>query len=168
MILVKCPDVLFGLPEESITELSNILFLGGGISNCKDWQKEMVARFKDVEKLAILDPRRDNFDTSKPGESVFQIQWEFLHIHSSSAILFWFPYETLCPITLYELGVCAALGYKLFVGCHPAYARKLDVEVQLQCIRPDVKVRTNFADLVADVIEWHDNSNVEMSELLNG
>jgi len=40
-----------------------------------------------------------------------------------------FPCETLCPITLYELGTWSILsqqtGAKLFVGCHPEYKRKV-------------------------------------------
>jgi hypothetical protein len=37
--------------------------------------------------------------------------------------MFWFPCETLCPITLYELGAWTVLapqtGTKLFVGACP-------------------------------------------------
>ncbi len=54
---------------------------------------------------------------------VMGCRWEHDHLRRAKAIMFWFPSETLCPITLYELGAWTILarqtGTKLFVGADP-------------------------------------------------
>jgi len=77
------------------------LFLGGGITNCPDWQSEMIERLSKTDYV-LYNPRRENFDISNPEESDIQIEWEFRYLNYSTAIMFWFPEQTLCPITLYE------------------------------------------------------------------
>lgn len=150
MKYVKCPTA------HQFSENDVSVFLGGGISNCPDWQKEMAQRFKDMdEEFVLIDPRRDSFDTTNPDDSEFQIEWEFFHLQSCDAAIFWFPYQTLCPITLYELGLYAGLDVPLFVGCHPAYQRKFDVTKQLSLIRPDIEVHDNWGPLVEDVKDWY-------------
>lgn len=149
MRLITCPNT-YNLTKGEVS-----IFLAGGITNCPDWQKEMAKRFEEFgDNVVLINPRRTTFDTSKVGESAFQIEWEYHHIHkNSSIVLFWFPWHTMCPITLYELGTLAATsnGPLVFVGCHPAYARKFDVEHQLSLIAPHIQVRDNFTDLVSDV-----------------
>lgn len=140
------------------------VFLAGGISNCRNWQEEMVPLFKAVMsaskpdtlngfKLVLINPRRADFDITDPNMSAEQIEWEHDHLKRSSVTLFWFPPETLCPITLYELGVAAANGRKIFVGCDPAYQRKFDVIKQLSLIRPEVEVVFTLDDLVEQVVK---------------
>jgi len=53
----------------------------------------------------------------------------------------------LCPITLYELGTWLMTDKPLFVGVHPAYARRLDVEIQTRLVRPEVKIVYSLAAL---------------------
>lgn len=154
MRVVQCPDKI----EDIVTQDDTVIFLGGGISNCPDWQKEMIQRFKTYpDDLILVNPRRENFDVSNPKESEFQIDWEHHHLSFSSAVLFWFPYHTLCPITLYELGMQAGMQNTFFVGCHPAYARKFDVEHQLILAGHPLPVVDNFAALVEQVKFWYDN-----------
>jgi len=77
----------------------------------------------------IFNPRRASFDVSDPSQTEVQIMWEFRYLRKANAILFWFPKETLCPITLYELGQWSVLSQQtrtaLFVGTHPEYQRKV-------------------------------------------
>lgn len=106
------------------------LFLAGGISGCSDWQASVAEAFASLcPDLVLLNPRRKNFNVSDDSESVKQIHWEFEHLRKASAILFWFPHETLCPITLFELGqwsvLAGVLGKRLFVGCDPKYLRRV-------------------------------------------
>lgn len=159
MNVIECPQQL----REFKLSTTNI-FLAGGITNCPDWQKEMIERFKDVDDITLVNPRRSTFDINNPAESDYQIEWEFSHLHLCDAILFWFPYQTLCPITLYELGVHADAGKEIFVGCHPAYQRKFDVEKQISLINPSIKVHDNFADLVDEIKVWlphTDNDHID-------
>lgn len=112
------------------------LFLAGGISNCPDWQEEVAEKLlKDLNKydINIVNPRRDTIPNP-----TLQINWEYEQIKVADYILFWFPAETLCPITLFEY--CKELGRsnkKIFVGFHPDYARKLDLIVQTERYNDD-------------------------------
>jgi hypothetical protein len=48
------------------------LFLAGGISNCGDWQREVIAQPADTD-LTLLNPRREDFDVSDPAVTEAQI-----------------------------------------------------------------------------------------------
>ena len=69
-------------------------------------------------------------------------------------VSFWFPEETLCPITLYELGKIAMSNKVMFVGTHPNYKRRFDVIKQLQLVRPEIKVTDNLVDLAKTVSNY--------------
>ncbi len=130
------------------------LFLAGGISGTVDWQALVI---KSLEKLplVILNPRRKNYPWNEPDAAAAQIEWEFRHIRRATAVLFWFPPETLCPIALFELGGrVMAREQPLFVGTDPDYARKLDIEIQLGLARPEVQVVTRLGDLGKQVRVW--------------
>jgi hypothetical protein len=124
------------------------LFLGGGISGCPDWQHEMANLLADTE-ITLLNPRRADFPIHAPNAAYQQIEWEFRHLRKAKAILFWFPCETLCPITLYELGSWSMTDKPLFVGAHPNYPRRQDVEIQTRLVRPDVRVMDSLEALAA-------------------
>lgn len=157
MKVITCPESLdLDAPYNKPLSQTHV-FVGGGISNCADWQKEMIARFRDQDdNLTLINPRRTSFNITDPSESAFQIKWEHDHIKRSDAMIFWFPWETLCPITLYELGIQVGKRNKIFVGCHPAYQRKFDVEYQLAC-EGYAKPHDNFETLVEEVKFWHNN-----------
>ncbi len=147
MKYVECPAERTGAGPDIL------LFLGGGITNCPDWQKEMVHKLSGTN-LTLLNPRRAEFDVKNPNIAVEQIEWEHRHLTRSDAILFWFPSETLCPIVLYELGAWNFRPKKLFIGVHPQYQRKLDVEVQTRLERVGQVIAYSLDDLAAQVIEW--------------
>lgn len=124
------------------------LFLAGGISNCPDWQNEAL-RMLATEEITVLNPRR-----SVPFEehmSNQQIRWEYEALRAADTVLFWFPKETLCPITLFELGVFSQRpDTRLVVGTDPEYARRLDVLVQMELARPEVVVHDSLQALISD------------------
>lgn len=145
MIHVQCPA------ESDLNGLS--IFLGGGITSCPLWQPQMVDLLKDTD-LILVNPRRENFDITNPNMTVEQIEWEHKYLEKATARLFWFPKETLCPITLFELGKYCKIN-PLFVGCHPEYQRKTDLEVQLKLARPwDSTIHYSLEDLANAVKEW--------------
>src|SRR5437016_4204315 len=90
------------------------LFLAGGITGTFNWQDDVVARLAELP-LVILNPRRKNFPMNDPAAAEAQIGWEFRHIRRATAVLFWFPPETLCPIALFELGGRTMAPQPLFV-----------------------------------------------------
>jgi hypothetical protein len=150
MKYIECPATFEAGDHQYVS-----VFMGGGISSCPDWQTEMKNLLEPNPKILLVNPRRSNFDVSNENMAVEQIHWEHDHLHNVNAIMFWFPKETLCPITLFELGVHASRHSNvIFVGCHPEYQRKLDVEVQLSLIRPDVFVHDNLASLASEITIW--------------
>lgn len=130
------------------------IFLAGGITSCHNWQQEMIHLLRETD-LVVLNPRRANFPIDDPAAAEAQIAWEFRHLRHAHSILFWFPCETLCPITLYELGAWSMTSKPLFVGIHPDYQRRRDVEIQTRLVRPDVSIAYSLEDLARTVCgEW--------------
>jgi hypothetical protein len=128
------------------------VFLAGGISGCPEWQSEVMAALADAGVI-LLNPRRPDY-RDEPDAARAQIAWEFVHLRRADAILFWFPCETLCPITLFELGAWSMTNKPLLVGTHPGYKRRLDVEAQLALVRPDVTIADSLDSLIALLREW--------------
>lgn len=139
------------------------LFLAGGISNCPNWQDDMVEMFKNhkekYKQLTIFNPRRRGDLAKDTDVAKQQIIWEHIHLYESTLILFWFPKETVCPITLFELGKYAYMHKKMnvnpniFVGIHPEYTRKFDLEIQLPLINPAIKIVYSLEELYNQVSE---------------
>jgi hypothetical protein len=139
------------LPQPNETSI----FLGGGISNCADWQSELSNLLKDTN-LVILNPRRNNYPEFDPKATEEQIKWEHRHLNRATAIVFWFAQETLCPITLFEYGKWLMSSKPLFVGCHPNYKRRIDVEIQTKLEKPWQKIFSNIEEISADIINRKD------------
>jgi len=127
-----------------------LLFLAGGIQGCPDWQSDMVSLLHDTSWV-VLNPRRTNFPIHDPTAADAQIQWEYDHLRYADVILFWFPCETLCPIVLYELGAWSMTKKPLYVGVHPDYQRRQDVEIQTRLSRPDVRIVYSLEALAQEV-----------------
>jgi len=146
---IKAPDCYDHSPSV------RTLFVAGGITNCGDWQKAVPIALKETN-IDILNPRRDDFDMCSPIMEQEQIEWEHQHILQASAYMFWFCEETLCPITLYELGKVAGLfpTKRLFIGTHQNYKRKRDINFQMQLLRPEVDVVQYLDKLLGQVTEW--------------
>ena len=89
-----------------------------------------------------------------PSASNEQIEWEHRYLRSAETISFWFPCETFCPITLYELGAWSMSDKTLFVGVHPDYPRKVDVEVQTKLARPEIEIVYSLSDLATQIRDW--------------
>lgn len=161
---MKCVEALDELDVAQWGEKT--LFLGGGITNCANWQNEMCQLLKDTD-LTILNPRRKHFPMDDPNAATAQIIWEYKHLNMAKAIMFWFSPETLCPITLFEYGKwlvrsgteVRAARRKLFVGCHPNYARLLDVKVQTALERPNQLVHTDLNSLAEEIKDWAKNES---------
>lgn len=132
VIYIECPGSLVQAPLKK-------LFLAGGISGCRHWQEEVAAHLTPLD-IIVLNPRRKFFDTTDKKMEQYQIKWEFKMLTKSDIVSFYFCRETVCPITLYELGRSAALGKKLIVGMDEDYSRRRDVEIQLSLARPELKI----------------------------
>ena len=147
-------DYIEAIDEVGLKQGQYSIFLAGGITGCGDWQAEMVQYLSDLD-VTLVNPRRKNFPIDDPRAAEEQIKWEFGYLQAVDAISFWFPKETLCPITLYELGSWMHSSKPLFIGVHPEYKRRHDVEIQTRLARKD-QVIVYSIDELAGQIKRHD------------
>ena len=131
------------------------IFLGGGITGCPDWQVDAIDRLSNLDEVMILNPRREDFPSDDPEAANEQIEWEYEMLRRADLISFWFPCETLCPITLYELGYWTDRDpiKHVVVGVHEEYSRRQDVEIQTALADPDIPVVIGFEHFLSE-IEW--------------
>jgi hypothetical protein len=132
-------------PNYDLIDTYPLVFLGGGITGCPDWQKILVDLLKDVDIGTLANPRRENFDITDKTQTPIQIKWEFDHLWLSDIIIFWFCKETIQPIVLLELGARLGQCYLnkheyygnlkptppvLVIGIEEGYSREQDVIAQ--------------------------------------
>jgi hypothetical protein len=146
------------------------VFLAGGISGVKDdWQNTVIeflqTRSRTVDRrllphdnriLVVYNPRRKEYTPG--GQAAYhQIGWEHRHLKHADAVSFWFPPDTLCPITLFELGsVLSSTERKILLGVHPQYARAEDVRLQTIFRHPTLvpRIVDNIPDLADRIWNW--------------
>lgn len=121
--------------------------------------RELLRAHEELQSLVLLNPRRAQFDVTDPTLTEKQIAWEFDHLHKADIIVFWFPKETLCPITLYELGAwsvrAAQTETKVLIGCHPEYQRRDDVIIQTRLSGLETSSVVDSLEALADnVARW--------------
>jgi len=149
MIYVEAPNTYEG------DYYGPVIFLAGGITGCPDWQQYARGHFlQEKTKCVLVNPRRAHFPIWDPTAAKKQIAWEHRELRHADAILFWFPCETICPIVLYELGAWSMTDKDIFVGVHPDYKRRQDVEIQTKLARPEVEIVYDLSSLVKQVIDW--------------
>lgn len=127
------------------------LFLAGGISDAENWQQSFL-RLLPQGEYTVLNPRRTEFPVGDTSAETEQIEWEVRHLRRATMVAFWFPPQTLCPIALFELGMCCASEKPLVVGADANYARRFDVEVHLRLERPNVVIANTLQSLAAQVV----------------
>jgi len=76
-------------------------------------------------------------------------------LHSVDLITFWFPSETVCPITLYELGYWLGSSDKeVIIGVDPNYSRKRDIEIQSMLAGYDKPIYNSVKSLVEGTVSF--------------
>lgn len=149
-IIIEAPNEVYSMENNRNLKL----FLAGGISNCPDWQSELIKKIKDFPGLTVYNPRRKNFPMDDPNAAEAQITWEYNHLRDADAILFWFSKGSLNPIVLYELGRWGNSDWKpIIVGIDPEYERKQDVIIQTLLSRDDIAFAEDL-DEVVNAIEF--------------
>ena len=140
---------------EPLEQSDSSIFLAGGISNCPDWQEDVARQLSENTESIIYNPRRRDFDMNSYEEiSRQQIRWEFYALRMAKVNLFWFPSETLCPITLFELGSAIHRLHPgtLMVGTHPKYLRRFDIIEQGKLAGAPIHVFDDLEELVSETI----------------
>lgn len=164
---------------EAINEVYSIdkirgtkIFLAGGISNCPDWQQELLNKIMEIgqytrehsiiddtsdpiDKLIVYNPRRKNFPIHDPNASEEQIVWEAEHLKSADILVFWFSRGSLNPIVLFELGRYGMNHPNVIIGIDPLYERKNDVIIQTKIGRPfdEIEFYDSIDDIAAEIVQ---------------
>jgi hypothetical protein len=131
----------------------------------------LVEKLKDYN-VTIYNPRRKDFDINNPKVSEEQIKWEHKYLHESNILVFYFAQETLCPITLFELGatlernIYTTFKQDIIVYCEPEYSRKFDVELQTKlAIKNARELSEGFWTPDDYFVSIHDNYDDFVDEL---
>jgi hypothetical protein len=141
-------------PLREFEPREHMLFLAGGITNCPDWQQDLIKNLENTPNLTILNPRRKEFPIHDPNVAREQIKWEYDFLKNANMIAVWFSRGSLNPIVLYELGMWVNSRPEIpaFVGIDPEYSRAQDVIIQTKLARPEINT-TSTLDALADQIK---------------
>lgn len=111
------------------------VFLAGSIEmgKAENWQKKVSKELSEFDNIIILNPRRDDWDSSweqsidnkKFNE---QVNWELSAMEKADYIIMNFVEGTKSPISLLELGLYAR-SKNLFVCCPRKFWRKGNVDI---------------------------------------
>jgi len=149
-IIIESPNEVYSLENNR----NRKIFLAGGITNCPDWQKELIDKLKDINGITLYNPRRADFPIDDPNAAEEQITWEFNKLKEADMIVYWFSRGSLNPIVLYELGKWGFLSSTpktTVIGIDPEYERKQDVVIQTRLAHGRQGRYTPFYDSLDEV-----------------
>lgn len=117
------------------------VFLAGGITNCKEWQKEVIKELEYCD-ISLFNPRQEHFDVSDKSASYKQILWEFERLEKMDIFSMYFCNDNSDqPICMYELGRNIIRMQNRFpndwekrivISVEDGYKRKADVLIQTE------------------------------------
>lgn len=128
------------------------VFLAGGITNCKEWQKEVIKEL-EFDDISVFNPRHEHFDVTDKSASYKQIVWEFERLEQMGIFSMYFCNDNSDqPICMYELGRNIVRMQNRFpsdwqdrivISVEEGYIRKADVIIQTQLCAPQLFVESN-------------------------
>lgn len=128
------------------------IFLAGGIEDCPKWQADAAERIASCIPAVVVNPRQENSQTHSHIDSIIQMAWESKHLKKCQHIIFWFPQNNICPITLFELGAYLNQNVNLFIGTDLQYPRRLEVEVQMALSKPELILWSDLNQMIQQLI----------------
>lgn len=162
--MIDIIEVLPHAKEENIMKNNIIsIFLAGTIDmgNSKDWQHELIEKFKDFAEenknikkessIILYNPRRREDWGNDKKEMEYQINWELDHLEKSNIIIMNLLPDSKSPISLLELGLFAR-SKKLFVICPPEFYRYDNVRVVAK--RYNISLYNNIDEFFNKEMRW--------------
>ena len=164
---------------EAVGDLAGIarpcVFLAGGITQCPEWQQELVALIHNLAPElpgTLLNPRRKDFPMEDPNAAVEQIKWEYAALNAADVFSMWFSAgPSVQPICMYELGRHLARFQwgahnlaKIVIGIAPGYLRAQDVRIQTQLV---IDSMSNPAIEIVDTLDAHAAKIIEAVQELS-
>lgn len=136
------------------------VFLAGGITNCANWQQEVIDLLNNdesqLENLVILNPRRENFPINDPCAAFEQIEWEYKMLEQCDIFSMYFSAgESDQPICMYELGrnilrmqmrFPSDWEKRIIISVEDGYKRKSDVFMQVGFATNDIIIASSMSD----------------------
>jgi len=148
-MIIKPPHSL------SVVENKFSVFLAGSIEMgiAENWQQKFENELRDLSECFILNPRRDDWDSSwqqvkEDPKFAEQVNWELDALEKASMILFYFSPETKSPVSMLELGLFAH-SKKLIVYCPEGFWRKGNIDIV--CNRYGIKQVNSLEELINQV-----------------
>ena len=133
MLIIKPPNPLNVFEPNTLVRI----FFAGSIEMGKaiEWQEELTTHLSKLitqDKIAILNPRRDDWDVSweqsiQNPKFLEQVKWELDALEMAEIKIFYFDPNSKSPITLMELGLHARSNP--IVYCPNDFWRKGNVDV---------------------------------------
>jgi len=132
MKIIKAPYPLAGIENRFSVFLAGSIEMG----KAENWQERIERELSGMEKICILNPRRDDWDSSwkqEIGDPQFneQVNWELSAMESANLIVLYFSPETQSPVSMLELGLFAR-SEKILVCCPEGFWRKGNVDIVCQ------------------------------------
>jgi hypothetical protein len=129
------------------------IFLGGSLSG--EWRRQVIAGLENTE-LIIFTSWFESPDYPDPSQEPDLIDWEYRHLQHSDAVLFWFCPKDLAENAMIQLGMYSQAAWqRLFVGVHPEYQWRREVETWCQVVCKGIKVSHQIDDILIQVQAWY-------------
>jgi Nucleoside 2-deoxyribosyltransferase like len=130
------------------------IFLAGAIDQGKaeDWQKKVARALDDLDVL-ILNPRRDDWDssweqTADNPEFRNQVTWELDAQENADMVIFVFTADSKAPITFLEFGLFAPKKDAM-VCAEEGFYRQGNLDIVSQ--RYNIPIYHNLDEMIADL-----------------
>jgi len=143
-------------PNEYTTRNKFSIFLAGSIEMgmAVDWQQSIADALYDIDGVQLLNPRRDDWDSSwaqtiENPQFAEQVRWELTALEKSDLIIYYFAPGTQSPISLLELGLYANHTKNIWVCCPEGFWRKGNIEIV--CQRYMIPFFDDFDHMVDDL-----------------
>lgn len=158
-MIIKAPQP-FGDKAQTLFKV----FLAGSIEMGKadNWQSKIEAIYGNRQDVALLNPRRDDWDSSwvqdiDNPQFNEQVNWELNAMEVADLIIMYFLPGTQSPITLLEFGLHASSG-KLIVCCPEGFWRKGNVDIV--CKKFDIPQVSDVAALIEAILSKVKNKSL--------
>lgn len=132
------------------------MFLGGSIEMgvAEDWQTRITEQLAVYENVTVLNPRRDEWDSSweqrmSNPQFTEQVVWELDSLDKADIIIMYFSPETKSPISLLELGLFK--DRRIYVCCPDGFWRKGNVEIV--CDRYNITLYNDLDSMLQEIIK---------------
>ena len=152
-------------PEPYIQDETLSIFLGGSIDMgaAENWQERLTKDLSDYKNLVILNPRRDDWDSSwkqdpTPGTQFYeQVEWELECQEQADVNIYYFTADSKAPITLLELGLFN--DDNVVVCCPKEFYRYGNVK--MVCERYGINMVETYDDLLKLLREALDTEGIK-------